>query len=537
MILKDVKLPIRYSEEMLRRAVIKAGFPKNETIRTVRILKRSIDARKKPDLCYVMTLAVNEKETVPGVVLPDSVPVPEHPVAVVGMGPAGLFAADILLKAGFPVLLLERGAAVEERARDVERFWETGVLDPGSNVQFGEGGAGMFSDGKLNTRTKDPDGYKEYVLHRFHALGAKEEVLYDTKAHIGTDALRKIVRAFRDSLLERGADIRFHACVTDLQVRGGRVAAVTVNGKESIPVSAVILAAGHSARDTYEMLLRHGVPMEKKAFAAGVRMEHSQELITLNQYGTLDYEELGAAPYAVTAKTRDGRGVFSFCMCPGGWVVNASSEPGGLCVNGMSYADRSSGNANAGIVVQVFPDDYDRLSGEPDSVLSGIAFQRMLERNAYRAGGGAVPVQTYKDFRDGNVPGTVPEVSEKLTPDIESPEASGMLSPKIKGAWTFADLNEALPAFMKDALKEAIPQFARSIPGFDADDALLSAVEARTSSPVRILRNEDGESALKGLYPCGEGAGYAGGIVSAAMDGIRTAVRLVRSRASEDGTA
>lgn len=515
MILKDVKLPIRYSEDAMRRAVRKAGFPRNETIRTVRILKRSIDARKKPDLCYVMTLAVNEPDEAPSLHVPLHIPAPQKPVAVIGMGPAGLFAADILVDAGFPVLLLERGANVDERARIVDRFWKTGELDPESNVQFGEGGAGTFSDGKLNTRTKDPEGFKEYVLHRFHSFGAKEEVLYDAKAHIGTNALRAVIRNFRESLTARGVKIHFRTCVTDIATRDGRIEALMVNGTETIPVSAVILACGHSARDTYEMLLKHGVPMEKKAFAAGIRMEHSQDLITLNQYGTLDYEELGAASYALTAKTAGGRGVFSFCMCPGGWVVNASSEPGGLCVNGMSYAERDSGNANAGIVVQVFPEDYDSLSGEPDSVLSGVAFQRMLEKNAYRAGCGAVPVQTYGDFVNG-IKGTHPE-----------------LSPRIKGNWSSADLNEMLPEFIREALKEAIPQFARVIPGFDDARALLSAVESRTSSPVRILRDEHCESALKGLYPCGEGAGYAGGIVSAAMDGIRCALSLIDTQTKE----
>ena len=515
MILSEVRLPVRYTKEELHRAIRKAGRLKKEDIRTVRIERRSIDARKKPALYYVMTLAVNEPKKKAVLSIPD-VKKPELPVAVVGMGPAGMFAADVLLSSGFGIVLLERGASVDERTKDVEKFWQTGILDPESNVQFGEGGAGTFSDGKMNTRTKDPDGYKDYVLQRFVDFGAKEELLYDTKAHIGTDALTGIIKNFRNRLLEKGADIRFHSRVTDIEVNDGRVTSVLVNGTERLRVSDVILAVGHSARDTYEMLLHRGSMMEKKAFAAGVRMEHRQESITLNQYGTLDYEELGAAPYAVTAKTSDGRGVFSFCMCPGGYVVNASSEAGHLCINGMSYEDRASVNANAGIVVQIRPEDY---SEGNDSVLSGMDFQRMMEKKAYEAGFGRIPVQRYRDFAEGRP-------TERL----------GSIEPVTKGAYHFSDLNGVLPDFILKALKEAIPQFGKMIPGFDEDDDLLSAVESRTSSPVRIVRDDRCESNVRGLYPCGEGAGYAGGIVSAAMDGIRCALKLIEKCGEKDGS-
>ena len=519
MIVKDLKVPVSASEEDLLRAIRKALRNKNEKIRSVRILKRSIDARKKPDVSYVMTLAVNESPVMPKLHFPKEIGKPSLPVAVVGMGPAGLFAADALLSAGFSVLLLERGADVDTRTKDVETFWETGKLDPESNVQFGEGGAGTFSDGKLNTRTKDTDGLKDYVLRRFFECGAKEEVLYDAKAHVGTDALKEIVRNFRNELLRAGADIRFRTKLTDIGTEDGRVTSVTVNESEIIPVSGVILAIGHSARDTYEMLLKCGIPMEKKAFAAGVRMEHLQKDITLNQYGTLDYEELGAAPYAVTAKGPGGRGVFSFCMCPGGYVVNASSEEGKLCVNGMSYEDRASDNANAGIVMQIFPKDWEPFSDDPESVLSGIDFQRMLEKAAFDEGGGAIPVQRYGDFLSG-----------------KQTEEFGRILPVMKGSFRKADLNRVLPAFMADALKAAVPQFGRMIPGFDSQDALLSAVESRTSSPVRIVRDECCESSVRGLYPCGEGAGYAGGIVSAAMDGLKCALALIENAAKETET-
>ncbi|MBR3035961.1 MAG: FAD-binding protein [Lachnospiraceae bacterium] len=525
MILQDVKVPIRYTEADLLRAAGKSGHLKNEKIERIRIVRRSIDARKKPDLFYVMTLAVNEPEPQADRFISDlklseetrAEKQKEPPVAVIGMGPAGLFAADVLSAMGCRVEIYERGADVDTRTEDVERFFRTGKLDPESNVQFGEGGAGTFSDGKMNTRTKDPDGYKEYVLQRFCALGAKEELLYDAKAHIGTDALRELMKRFRGSLLSRGVGIRFHARVTDLEITDGRVTGIEVNESEKRPVSAVILAIGHSARDTYEMLLKHGISMEKKAFAAGVRMEHRQQDITRNQYGTLDYEELGAAPYAVTAKTSGGRGVFSFCMCPGGYVVNASSEERRLCINGMSYEDRASENANAGIVVQVFPEDYD--TGEAKgSVLSGLSFQRSLEEKAYLVGEGKIPVQLYRDFRDG-----------------KTSEALGGIHPVMKGAFRLSDVSKVLPDFIVSALREAIPQFGRMIPGFDADDVLISAVESRTSSPVRIVRDGHLESNVKGLYPCGEGAGYAGGIVSAAMDGVRCAVALRKNTEKQNG--
>ena len=505
MIVSDIRVPIRYTEETLYAAIRKAGGRKNLKIRSVQILRRSIDARKKPQLFYVMKAAVNE--------VPVKVPScpyradPARQYIVIGAGPAGLFAALTLSEAGASVTLLERGKKVSERQQDVDNFFRTGILNPDSNVQFGEGGAGTFSDGKLNTLTQDKSGLNARVLQVFHECGAPEEVLYDARPHIGTDQLPEIVTAIRERIERAGAAVRFGCTVTDFIVENGRISGVLINGEEKLSADAVILAIGHSARDTVKRLYNRGALMEQKPFAVGVRMEHLQRDITAWEYGTLDYEELGAAPYKVTAKTTSGRGVYSFCMCPGGQVVNASSEEGHLCINGMSDSARSGRNANAGIVVQVDPSDY-----PSDHPLAGIEFQRDLERKAFLAAGGKIPVQLYGDFRE-----------ERISTEF------GAILPDMRGGYAFADLRKILPAELCGALSEAIPKFGRMIGGFDREDAVMSAVESRTSSPVRIVRNDRMESSISGLYPCGEGAGYAGGIVSAAMDGIRIAEKLLEN--------
>lgn len=509
MIVSDVKVPVRHTESDLIRAIKKAAKKKDMKIRSVRILKRSIDARKKPDLYYVMKLAVNEPEPAPV----------KRPVSditgrtiVIGAGPAGLFAARTLAEAGKEVHLLERGKCVEERSEEVERFFETGVLNPEDNVQFGEGGAGTFSDGKLNTLTVDKSGLNARVLKIFTDAGADESIQYDSKPHIGTDKLKDIVVTIRNDIIRMGGEVRFNARVDRILVENEAVCGVKLENGEEIQAERVILAVGHSARDTFYMLKDLGVTMEAKPFAVGVRMEHPQAMITMDQYGTPDYEELGAAPYKVTAKTAGGRGVYSFCMCPGGYVVNASSEPGKLCINGMSYSGRDGKNANAAIVVQVTPEDYP--SSDP---LAGVEFQRELEKRAYDACMGKIPVQLYKDYNENRV-------------SVEF----GEVTPAMKGAYDFGDVNAILPAPLNEALKEAIPKFGRMIKGYDRPDALISAVEARTSSPVRIVRDEHGESNIKGLYPCGEGAGYAGGITSAAMDGIRIAEHILYQENEHD---
>ena len=517
MIIQDLKIPVDYDEEMLLAKISKETRIPRKKIRTYRILRRSLDARKKPQLYYVMKLAVNEGVSYePAVSEKYRRKVPEEKkqrIFIAGSGPAGLFAALALTEAGVPVTVLERGHDVQKRTEDVEKFFESGILDPVSNVQFGEGGAGTFSDGKLNTRTTDPDGLNQKVLYEFYRAGAPEEILYDAKPHVGTDILKTVVRNLREKIILSGGEFRFSTLVSDLLITDGKLAGIYVENsdepdlpKELIPASRLILACGHSARDTYEMLYGHGAVMEEKSFAVGVRIEHPQEMITRAQYGGTEGAP-DAASYQLAAKTLTGRGVYSFCMCPGGYVVNASSEPECLAVNGMSYSGRSGKNANSGIVVQVSPEDY------PGSgPLSGIAFQREMEARAYQAAGGRIPVQCYRDFREGR-----------------RTESLGEIAPDMKGQYGFANLREVLPEAVSEAILEAMPEFGRKIKGFDRPDAVMSAVESRTSSPVRILRDEGGESSIRGLYPSGEGAGYAGGIVSSAIDGIKTASHVIDS--------
>ncbi len=427
-------------------------------------------------------------------------PLTEPPV-IIGSGPAGLFCGLMLARHGYRPLLLERGEDVDARRRKVDRFWETGELDVRSNVQFGEGGAGTFSDGKLNTLVKDPLKRNQLVLEILHEFGAGDEILYQNKPHIGTDVLSDIVKRIREEIIRLGGRVRFGCQVTDLRIEQGQVTGVVTEQGETIHSRAVILAIGHSARDTFEMLYARGVPMDSKSFAVGLRIQHPQKLINQSQYGREEVGALGAASYKLTRQTSAGRGVYSFCMCPGGYVVNASSEPGRLAVNGMSYHDRAGANANSALIVTVTPEDY------PDaSPLGGVAFQRRLEELAYAAAGGKVPVQLYGDFKKNRV-------STRL----------GEVEPQIKGAWAFADLRAVMPEALNRSLIEAMDGFGHMIAGFDRTDAVLAGIESRTSSPVRIWRDEQMESRIRGLYPCGEGAGYAGGITSAAMDGVKVA--------------
>lgn len=541
------------------------------------IVRKSLDARKKPEIYAVYTVdvkvegqerilerlhgrsgqiqAVEEKTyqfPVPGTAVRKrgkaGGAVSEKPCMkellscdrpiIVGTGPAGLFCGYMLAKAGFKPLLLERGKEVHKRREDVERFWREGVLNPDSNVQFGEGGAGTFSDGKLTTTVKDPKGRMREVLRIFVEAGAPKEILYDAKPHIGTDILLHVIENLRRQIMEWGGEVRFESQVTGLLTAGAfgknrQVVGVTVNG-EDLRGGAVILAIGHSARDTFQMLHELQVPMEAKAFAVGLRMEHPREMIDRLQYGECGIS-LPAASYKVTAQTASGRGVYSFCMCPGGYVVNASSESGRTAVNGMSYSGRDGANSNSAMIVTVSPADYEPYGGT--GPLAGIAFQRHLEERAYEIGRGAVPVERYGDFRGAVLAGAD---AEKLI-RTEEGRFSGMpaqkenkmlgaeypgFAPAIKGAWTFAPVHEILPDFLNQALAEGIDLIGQKMSGFADGDAYLSGVESRTSSPVRILRDETGQSALKGLFPCGEGAGYAGGITSAAMDGILIAEKV-----------
>ena len=403
-------------------------------------------------------------------------------------------------------MVLERGEDVDHRMASVERFWNTGILDTESNIQFGEGGAGTFSDGKLNTMVKDAFGRNHYVLKTFVDAGADPDILYVNKPHIGTDVLQAVVKQLRQEILSLGGEVRFGAKVTDLNIKDHRLCSIQINGTEELPCEALILAIGHSARDTFSMLHKHQILMQPKSFAVGLRIEHPQAMINLSQYGQEQHPLLGAANYKVTRKLSNGRGVYSFCMCPGGYVVNASSEEGRLAVNGMSYRARDSRNANSAMIVTVTPDDFPGTD-----VLAGVEFQRKLEKAAYGLCDGKVPVQLFGDFCR-NVPSTM----------------LGEVEPCIKGQYELSNVRTIFPQELSLALEEGIKGCEALIHGFSRADAVLSGVESRTSSPVRIIRNTEFESELSGLYPCGEGAGYAGGITSAAMDGLKIAEAIAK---------
>ena len=528
--INQLKLPVDHGKQDLEKKAAKLLKIPQDKIRKLTIRRQSIDARKKGKLLYIYAVDVqiegNEVSAVKRAKSPNILNVqekiyqfpepeaeakhlPDRPV-IIGFGPAGLFCGLMLARAGFRPVILERGADVDTRTEDVRRFWETGLLNPESNVQFGEGGAGTFSDGKLNTLVKDVSGRNTEVLRILAEAGADESILYSSKPHVGTDVLSQVGKRLREEIVSLGGEVRFLTKAADLVIRDGAVEAVKTEhperGEEILPAKAVILAVGHSARDTFETLFQKGISMEAKAFAVGLRIQHPQKQINLSQYGMENPGRLGAAPYKVTRQTGGGRGVYSFCMCPGGYVVNASSEPGRLAVNGMSNHAREGVNANSALIVTVTPEDFPEMTA-----MGGIAFQRHLEELAYRAGDGRIPVQLYGDFRE--------KQRSRQFGDVE---------PAFCGKTAFADLNQVLPEALCCSMKEGIEAFGGMIKGFNRYDAILAGVESRTSSPLRIGRGETMESSVKGLYPCGEGAGYAGGITSAAMDGIKTAEAIAR---------
>ena len=516
--IQQVKVPLKHTQADVVKKACKMLHLREEEVLSYKIIRQSIDARKKTELSYVYTidLQINQEEKLlkknhlTNVAKAKKVPylfpvsgqeqLKERPV-IIGSGPAGLFCAYALARHGYRPIVIERGCDVEKRTSDVDVFWKGGSLHRNSNVQFGEGGAGTFSDGKLNTLVKDPAGRNQKVLELFVEAGAPEEILYVNKPHIGTDILKTVVKNLREEIIRMGGSFTFETQLTSLTICDNRICEIELNGQEKIPVNVLVLAIGHSARDTFEMLSKTPLAMEAKSFAVGMRVEHPQDMINRQQYHEADMKYLSAASYKVTANLENGRGVYSFCMCPGGYVVNASSEEDHLAVNGMSYHDRDGSNANSAIIVSVTPKDF-----PTEGPLSGIAFQRDLEERAYQAANGKIPQQLFGDFEN------------------DQPTASyGAFESTPKGASAFADLRQIFSNEITESFIQGMHCFAKYIPGYDRYDAILSGVESRTSSPVRITRNEAFMSNIEGIYPCGEGAGYAGGIMSAAMDGLKVA--------------
>ncbi len=511
--------------EILKDKVCKKLKIMYKDINEFKVLKESIDARRKENIRfnYVVEIKCDKELKVVDNANDKDVKLEQeeheeafsfgdkkmnHRPVIVGMGPAGMFAGLLMAEKGYRPIIVERGEKVEDRTNSINEFWSTGKLNLESNVQFGEGGAGTFSDGKLTTRIKD--SRCDFALKEFVKAGAPEEILYSGKPHIGTDMLKLVVKNIREKIISLGGEVRFNSKLEDILIKDGVLRAIVVNGDE-IPCENLILAIGHSSRDTYEMIYAKGIFMEPKAFAIGVRVEHSQHMINVNQYGKYaNHPKLKAADYRLTHTSKStGRGVYSFCMCPGGEVVAASSEENRLVTNGMSCFKRDKENANSAIVVSV---------GEPDfqgnTPLKGMEFQRHYEGLAYALGGGGynAPLQLVGDFLKD-------KVSTKL----------GNIKPTYKPGYEFTDLRKCLPTYVTEALKDGLTDFERKIKGFANNDAVLTGIETRTSAPVRITRNEKLESiSVKGLYPCGEGAGFAGGIMSAAVDGIKTAENIMK---------
>jgi uncharacterized FAD-dependent dehydrogenase len=531
--LTEIKLPIDHPDGEIKAAILKKlGITESELI-SHSVFKRGVDARRAHAILFTYTLLAEVRDEAvmlakfakdPHVrIAPDTSyhfvtrttePLAARPI-VVGMGPAGLFAGLLLAQMGFRPLILERGKAVRERTKDTFGLWRQGVLNPESNVQFGEGGAGTFSDGKLYSQIKDPRYLSRKVLDEFVKAGAPEEILYASHPHIGTFRLVGMVEKMRETIQSLGGEIRFGCRVDDIEIENGQVTGVKLANGEQLATNHLVLAVGHSARDTFEMIHQRGIYIEAKPFSIGFRIEHPQSLIDRARFGkNAGNELLGAADYKLVHHASNGRSVYSFCMCPGGTVVAATSEPGRVVTNGMSQYSRNERNANAGIVVGITPEeDY------PGDPLAGVEFQRRWESQAFKLGGGTyqAPGQLVGDFLAGRPSTQFGEVQPSYTPGVH-----------------LTDLATALPEYAIAAIREALPAFAKQIKEFDLPDAVLTGVETRTSSPIRIKRNMDDYQSIntRGLYPTGEGAGYAGGILSAAVDGIEVAEAVALSMLS-----
>lgn len=521
----SVPLDFDFTSENLIRLSARELKIKSCDIKSVSLAKKSVDARKKDKICFVISVDteikknLNEKKILANsknAVITEKysyhinhIATPEKRPVIIGFGPAGMFASLVLAESGAKPIVLERGSDVDSRKKAVESLWNTGILDVNCNVQFGEGGAGTFSDGKLTTGTKDPR--IRYILESFVKFNAPEEILYLAKPHIGTDKLVDVVKNLRNYVISKGGEVRFNSLFNKIEIENGKVKGIYFNDNQYIETDNVILATGHSARDTFEMLYKNNIELSQKNFAVGVRIEHLRKDIDKSLYGNYaGHSALKSADYKLVSHLQNGRNLYTFCMCPGGYVVNASSENERIAVNGMSLYARNAENSNSALLTGIAPSDLQ--SSHP---LAGMYFQRDIEHKAFVAGGGnyGVPVCLYGDFVKG----------------IKS-EKKGRITPSCKPFYKFALPDEYLPDFICDTLREGIREMGKKIRGFDCPDAVITGVESRSSSPVRINRDESFQSvSLKGLYPCGEGAGYAGGIVSAGVDGVKCAEAVLKN--------